>query len=345
MNQSMDSSTQTNPIPALLALGDQFDLVAAKAVLEQQHRRPTPWPSILAPALLVLVVVMGLSVKLTPSAEAIVLRAAERTSASDTGRFAMSTRVAGGATASPFELSTEGVYDRTTGRLRTTVDLSRALGGASPAALPGLEGKVETIEDGSTIYLQAPVFEELLPDHKPWVKVETSKLDTSSPLAAAASLDGTVTDPSTFLEALRGIGDDTRIVERVVLDGVSTLHYRGTVDLARAAAKLPPGDRDRLRQGFERLGVDQATVQIPVDVWVDESGNVRRVSTDVQIADRSENDATLRGSVITVTVDYRDVGVPERIVVPDQSTVTDVTDLVNGMLSGPLSGTAPSAPR
>jgi hypothetical protein len=345
MNQPMSSSTQTNPIPALRALGDQFDLVAANAVLEQQRRRPAPWPSILAPALVVLAVVMGLSVKLTPSAEAVVLRAAERTGASDTGRFAMSTRVAGGATANPLELSTEGVYDRTTGRLRTTVDLSRALGGASPSGLPGLDGTVDTIEDGSTIYLHAPVFEELLPDHRPWVKVETAQLDTSSPLAAAASLDGTVTDPSTFLEALRGIGDDTRVVEHVMLDGVSTLHYRGTVDLARAAAKLPAPDRDRLRQGFDRLGVDQSTVQIPMDVWVDEAGNVRRVSTDVRIADRPENDATLRGSVITVTVDYRDVGMPERIVVPDQSTVTDVTDLVNGMLSGPLSGAAPSSPR
>jgi hypothetical protein len=345
MNPPMNRSTQTDQIPALRALGDQFDLVAADAVLVQQRRRPAPWPSILAPALVVLAVVLGLSVKLTPPAEAVVLRAAERTAASDTGRFAMSTRVTGGATVGALELSTDGIYDRTTGRLRTTVDLRRALGGASPSAIPGLDGTVDTIEDGTTIYLHAPVFEEALPDHKPWVKVETSQLATSSPLAAAASLDGTVTDPSTFLEALRGIGEDTHVVAREVIDGVSKFHYRGTGDLARAAAALPAGDRDRLRQGFDRLGVDQSAVQIPMDVWVDELGNVRRVRTDVQVADRPENDATLRGSVITVTVDYRDVGMPERIVVPDPSTVTDVTDLVNGMLSGPLSGAASSAPR
>jgi hypothetical protein len=342
MKDSMRAATHPDPIPALEALGRQFELAAARVVLEQ-HRRPAmSWPAVLAPALVVLVVVMGLSVKLTPGAEALVVRAADRTAASPTGRFTMSTRVIragvnpGGGS---LDLTTEGVYDRSSGRLRTTVDLGRALGSSGAAAsVPGFGGTVETIEDGSTIYLQAPVFEQVLPQHTPWVKVELDALGEPSPLGGATTLGGAVTDPSGFLEALRGMGDDTHVVERVDIDGVATQHYRGTVDLDRAAASLPADERARLRESFGRLGIDQSTVMLPMDVWVDDQGTVRQLRTEVHIADDPANDETVRGAVIDLTIGYRDVGLPEPIVVPPGDQVTDITPMVDSVLAGPLSG-------
>jgi len=357
MNESMNSATPDPwsstaasasarhldlDIPALRALGDQIELAAAKVALEHEARPPVRWSAVLAPTLVVLAMVMGLSVKLTPSAEAMVLRAADRTAATPTGRFTMSTRVvpglgSAGADAGPIDLSTDGVYDASSNRLRTTVDLRGVMGAATPgASLPDLDSPVETIEDGSTIYLKAPVFERVLPEHKPWVKVDVAKLDPTSPVSAAANLDGTVTDPSSFLQALRGIGDDTRVVERTDVDGVSTLHYRGTVDLERAASRLPADDRARLLDGFVRLGVDPGTLRLPMDVWVDDDGAVRRVSTELRIADDASNDASLQGATVTVTVAYRDLGVPERIVLPSAEDVTDITPMVNTMLTGPL---------
>jgi hypothetical protein len=340
MNPSMSPAPETDPIPALVALGDQFDLAAARVVLERRRRPPASWPSVLAPALLVLIAVMGVSVRVSPPAEALVVRAADLTAASPTGRFTMSMRVdRGEAGGTAIDLSTEGVYDRSTGRLRTSVDLSRALGGGGAVpALPGFTGTVETIEDGSVVYLHAAVFEELLPEHTAWVRVDAAKLDRLSPLGPAAGLGGAPTDPASFLQALRGIGDDTHVVERATIDGVAMQHYRGTVDLARAADGLPSSERERLRDAFNQLGIDQDAVRIPMDVWVDDDGAVRRVTTEIRVAADATNDASLDGSTITVTVEYRDLGEPDTIELPDAGSVTDITPLVNAALGGPLSG-------
>lgn len=338
MNDPMDDAmTDVVPrdparpaIPALRALGDQFELVAAQAIVASRRRRPVPWPSILAPALAVLVLVMVLSVRLAPTADALVVRAADQTAAVPTAGFVMTTRVEPADGSAAVTISSTGVYDRTTGRLQTTVDLGRVLGGAGGTG-SGLAGTVETVEDGSIIYLHSDVFERALPQHTAWVKVDTSRLAITSPIGAAASLDGTATDPGGLLDALRGIGPDTHVVERVDLDGVPTTHYRGTVDIERAAAAAPAADRARLRAAFARLGLDASVVSIPMDVWVDDDGDVRRVAADVSSG----------GATATVTIDYRDLGRPDPLAIPAPDEVTDITSLVDQAAQGPLGGIAP----
>jgi hypothetical protein len=349
MNDTMhDRPHRPDPIPSLVALGHQFDLVAAAAVAaaaERPQRAPRSWGLVVAPAFAVLVALMVVSIRLTPPADAAVVQAAERTAAQVTGRFVMRTHVAtaGGTTDRPIDLTSEGTYDRASGRLRSTVDLSRVFGGAGGSGGTGgsIGGPVDTIKDGPRVYLRADVFTNMLPKHRPWVVLDTTRINPSSGLAVTGELDSTVTDPASFLEALRGIGDDTHAVGEEDIDGAATVHFRGTVSLDRAAGQLSPGERDRLREGFAGLGVVGEHLVLPMDVWVDGQGDVRRVATTLDVAS-----ATTAGSAptaaatasVAISIDYRDLGGPAPIDLPAPDDTSDITDLVNTALDGPLQG-------
>ncbi len=321
-------------VPALVALGDQFSLVAADAVVARHRPTAAPWASILAPTLVVLALIAGFSVRSAPAADAQVVRAAELASAQASGRFSMTTIGPG------LDLSSAGVYDRATGRVRSTVDLSRVLNAASPAgpsgtsAMSGLGQPIETIEDGSILYLRADVFTRSLPGHPAWVRLDTAALAPGSALATAVGLDTSGPDPSSFLAALQGIGSDTSVVAHEDLDGVATTHYRGTVSLSAAADRLEPAARADLARTFDRLGVDTASLALPMDVWIGEHGEVRRVRTAVAVDDPAQP--------VTVTTDYADLGAPAAIDLPAPGDVADITSLVNQALGGPLRGLTPN---
>ena len=333
MNETMHDHARPDPIPSLVALGHQFDLVAAAAVAEQRQKAPRSWGFVMAPAFAVLVAVMLLSLRVAPSADAAVVRAAEQTAAQVTGRFEMRTHVGS------IDLTSVGTYDRATGRLRSTVDLSRILGGAPTGPMAG---PVETIKDGPRVYLKAKVFTDTLPAHRPWVVLDTSRINPASGLSITGEIDSTVTDPGSFLEALRGIGDDTHAVGEEDVDGSVTTHYRGTVSLDRAASQLPADEQERLRQGFAGLGVVGDHLILPMDVWVDREGDVRRVATTLDVVAATPPGSAPASSAastpVAITIDYREPGQPETIELPAADETSDITDLVNTAIEGPLQG-------
>ena len=336
MNDTMHDHTRPEPIPALVALGHQFDLVAARAVAEQRPRAPRAWGFAMVPAFAVLVAMMVLSVRVAPSADASVARAAARTADRVTGRFVMRTQVAPADTsAATIDLTSDGTYDRASGRLRGTVDLSRVLGAGAGGPMAG---PVETIKDGPRIYLRAQIFTDTLPAHRPWVVLDTTRINPTSGLAVTGEIDSTVTDPASFLDALRGIGQDTHAVGEEEIDGAATVHYRGTASLDRAAADLPVEEQERLRQGFVGLGVVGEHLLLPMDVWVDREGDVRRVATTLDVTSTATPGSSPVTTPVSITIDYRDLGVPAVIELPDPDDVSDITDLVNTALDGPLQG-------
>lgn len=329
-------------IPALDRLGDQLTWAAASAI--ERDRRPATgsWTWALVPLLVVLVLLSVTAVRVAPSAEATVVGAADRTAAHATGRFVLATHTAGARTATdpadptgPIDLVVRGDYDRSTGRVRSAVDLTRLPGIGAAVAANGT-GQVTTMQDGTTLYLQSELFTSSLPSHPTWVRVDLSRLDPAA-LGGVALEDG-LTDPSGFLDLLRGLGDDTVVVDRVLLDGLPTTHYRGTVDLAAAAADLPPADRDRVLDSFARLGLEPAGGRLPVEAWVDEAGSVRRVRAELDLDPSAPGNEAVDAT--TVTVDYADLGAPAPITLPDPTTAVDITSMV-GPLVGRLGGSAP----
>ncbi len=105
---------------------------------------------------------------------------------------------------------------------------------------------------------------------KQWLKI-----DLGQGSAAGAQLGSLrrSADPTQVLSYLRGVGEPVSAVGTETVRGAKTTHYRGQVDLGRAA-----------QQG----AVDQPTVagftrqfgssRFPVDVWVDGQGRAGRTS-------------------------------------------------------------------
>jgi len=214
------------------------------------------------------------------------------------------------------------------------------------------------VQDGTTLYLRSDLFSRTLPGHPEWVSIDLARLESpgapSGPAGSLADVMGSglagggtvVADPADLLDALRGIGPDTVVVEQGDLDGVAVTHYRGTVHLAAAAAAGGPAEAARLREGFAHLGLDAEDAQLPMDVWVDGNGDVRRVETTLDLSQARNRDGSSMGTgPTTVTTDYLDLGGPSPVEIPTGSVV-DITPMVQGALAGPLGATTPTtAPR
>jgi hypothetical protein len=77
--------------------------------------------------------------------------------------------------------------------------------------------------------------------------------------------------PTTVLGVLRSATRNLRLVGRERVRGARTTHYRGTLDLAKMAARRPA-----VRASLRMLADELGTTRLVADVWIDTSGRVRR---------------------------------------------------------------------
>ena len=101
------------------------------------------------------------------------------------------------------------------------------------------------------------------------------------------------------------------------IGGVSTTHYKVTVDLERAAAR-PSGSG---RRSLQRVIQSTGTKKLPVDVWVDGDGYVRKV----EYSQGSGN-----GKAVKVTMELHDFGSPKQIEAPPAASVIDFQKALGG---------------
>ncbi len=210
----------------------------------------------------------------------------------------------------------EGAFDMQNRRGVFTLDL-----GALGASLGG--DSIETIFDGPGMYLKLP--SSAPSGEPPWFKID---LATAGRLAGAnlGSLGQLrQSDPTKALEFLRGATDDVRKVGDEDVRGESTTHYRAVVDLQRAAASLPAEERAAIQDLVRSLG----TPRLPADVWIDDSGRVRRLRFTV------DSDGKGPTAPATVSLELFDFGVPVTVDAPRADQVTDLTNLLTPPPSAP----------
>ncbi len=256
----------------------------------------------------------------------IVARAAAETGAAPTGRFevttAMEAPVVGEVT-----IVTEGAYDQAAGRAQITTDTGSIFGGLGGEDLGELGdvlgGEWEVVVDGTTAYLRMGGVGALLGADTEWVSLP-SEAD-----AMAASPAGPV-GAEELLDVLAGVAEVSEVGSEDVR-GVATTHYTATVD-ADALVEMSAADAEA--QGADPAEVDQAVAAleaagvelgvIPVDVWVDGDGLVRRVTMAMSVAGLGSVGGDGDGATMEVTAEYFDFGAPVDIVVPDPSEVTTI---------------------
>ena len=175
-----------------------------------------------------------------------------------------------------------------------------------PASVLGAGGKgnaqFELVSSDNTYYLRGGPFERLAPGK--WVKVKSN--DPSFNLGQ--------NDPSQMLRYLRATANVDEVGKDTVR-GVETTHYSAQLQLDKVAGRVSPDAARALKQATKTLG----TKEIPMDVWVDSDGLVRRVKMDWH---------PHAGSFV-MSLDLFDFG-DVNVSVPASSDTVDLSNMLGG---------------
>ena len=142
-----------------------------------------------------------------------------------------------------------------------------------------------------------------------WLRYD---LDSLGPEFASILDQAQQVDPAESLSVLRDVADVTE-VGRETLEGVETTHYSGELDL-RATLEASGVDPAML-EGAAGVDLDQP---VPVDVWIDEDGLVRRYETSMEVS----------GTTTTTTFEVLEYGVDVEITAPPADETVAFDQLV-----------------
>jgi hypothetical protein len=231
------------------------------------------------------------------SAAEIVREAPTKTAAAGSARLAMNLTLSSGALSGT--VAGEGVIDLKNGLGAISLDLNSLSGSLA-------NGKVEAVLGPDGIFVKLP---GVAPATKPWIKLDLSSLAGQAGVNLGSLGQLQSADPSQALQFLKGaVGDMKKVGSEKVRDA-DTTHYRGTLDLQKAAASAPAAST-----AVSALG----TSSVPTDVWIDGEGRMRKMILTVPSG--------------AAEFEMYDFGTPVDVKEPLPSEVTDLVSLFSGGL-------------
>jgi len=140
-------------------------------------------------------------------------------------------------------------------------------------------------------------------------------LKLKAPLTAATGMS----NQGTQLQLLLGTPGSLHKIGSESVRGVSTAHFAGTVDQAKAIAAIKD---PKQRAALAKLRAIVKTPDlIPVEVWVDQDGLLRRLSERVTIAAQKVSGVAVPASTVTTTQEFYDYGVPVHVTAPPAAKI------------------------
>ncbi|WP_344463807.1 hypothetical protein [Kitasatospora kazusensis] len=178
-----------------------------------------------------------------------------------------------------------------------------------PAGSPA-SGKITEVLLPGIVYLQNSAAK--IPEGK-WVKLDVRQLPDGNLVSTGA------TDPASATGALRGV-QKAELVGSETADGLELKHYKGTLDLAKAAEATGGRAADGLRMAAQTFTVKD----VPYEVWLDQQGRVHKVVENFGFAGvaGSKDPKDLVKVVSTVTL--ADFGKPVDVVEPSAADLYTV---------------------
>jgi hypothetical protein len=173
----------------------------------------------------------------------------------------------------------------------------------------GREIPVETIVTGNVLYMRSSVFAQTLTEGKQWIKVDLAELAKQRGTDLSSFLNASPT-PTNALAYLAGASDVKKVGSESV-QGTKTTHYDVTVDLQRAASRA----QGTVRASLERAISQSRLKTLPLDVWVDGSGYIRKVNYEERAGG---------GQPAEVTMELHDFGTSVSIKPPPSGSVVDL---------------------
>ncbi len=245
------------------------------------------------------------------SAQERIAQAATKTSDSESARMSMTMDLKGGA--QDVSITAEGAMEFATQKLSMTMNLG------DMGAQVGMD-EIDMLADGTTIYMKFPNHEQLqLPT--PWVKMDLDAMAGMQGMESLSQLSNN--NPANSMEMLRGVSEEVEEVGTEDVRGTFTTHYKATVDLDKALEQVPEENREVVEKLFDGMGVDT----LPVDIWLDEEGLLRRQRMTLDLS--KMGGATGGGGPTESVVDLElyDFGADVDVAPPPADEVTDFAKL------------------
>lgn len=221
-------------------------------------------------------------------------------------------------------VTADGAFDFKARAGELTMDMS-AMG------LPGGRGRMQARVLGSVVYMNlgdligatnTTAARELGGKH--WVKLDSTTLADQGGAAGFGTLGSS--DPTSTLDALRGVASDVKDLGHESVRGADTTHYAVTIDLTKALGHLPAASRDAAAQSLKMFGEGS----VPADVWIDGDGRPRKFMMNL---DATHASGTTLGAL---TLELYDYGTPVDVQAPPDSDTFDMTSMLGG--AGGLGG-------
>ena len=205
----------------------------------------------------------GDAVALDPVADA-----ATRTESAGSSRMLMEMSLA--LRGQKFFVNAEGAMDYRLRRGWLLMDLSQ-LAALNPSG-PNLPRMKMLFED-TTIWLRVPPVLMEATGGKPWAR---TRLGGSSRAFGGMQQP----EPSQMLDSLHGISGSVKEVGKTRVRGVETTHYSANVSLDEALAQTPRSQRKTAKAALKLFG---GLNEIPIDLYIDEAGRVRRMDMEYKL--------------------------------------------------------------
>jgi hypothetical protein len=252
------------------------------------------------------------------------------------GRFSFDLSLTFPGADEPFAFSGEGAFDEPSGRASFAVDMSSfakllggfvtGLGGAKASGLPDFDDpagwRIDVVQDGTVGYVRFPALDGQLPAGKTWIRGDADGPSTSG-FDFGELEQFAESDPRDVLGALRAVTSEVETVGSDQLRGVEATHYRATVDPAELAKLASGRDRTEAQSLVDQISTQAGVGPFPVDVWLDASGLVRKLSCSVEATEPS----TSRSSEVSMSFELWDYGRAVDIELPPASQVVDASSL------------------
>jgi hypothetical protein len=186
---------------------------------------------------------------------------------------------------------------------------------------------------GDVFYMRFPLISQFLPGAKEWIEFDVNSLGAESGIDLSQLQQLGQSDPSQALDYLRATGSVEEVGSEQI-DGFETTHYAGTIQLDAVVEQVPADQREAVRKAIDQLKEQTGLTEIPVDVWVDGDGLVRKMSftytAKVPVGDETQDASS------TVTMEFSDYGVDVNVEAPPADEVTNLAEL-SGLSGGSTS--------
>ncbi|MDQ1396489.1 MAG: hypothetical protein QOG64_1748 [Acidimicrobiaceae bacterium] len=252
------------------------------------------------------------------SAAEIVQASSAKTANAKTAKMAMTVQAAGKT------VSADGVIDLVGKRALLSFDLA-TLG--LPAQFGN--GKLDATIIGSLVYMKLPAqLAAQVPGGKPFIKIDAAAVSQKQGIDLGALQQGG--NPSDQLGYLRGASSGVTAVGSETLRGAKTTHYKATIDLDKAAAKMTAEQRKSIDAIKTQLGKST----FPMEVWIDSAGRARKMTYSIDAsqaaaASGQAGAAAAQAGPTAITMELFDYGTTVNVNEPPADQVTDLTALAS----------------